>query len=41
MPRRPCLVLPGAPLHPIQGGNNRQVCFASEEDYRFSFMPRC
>ena len=35
MPRRPRLVLPGVPLHLIQRGNNRQACFAAEEDYRF------
>lgn len=29
--RRVCL--PGIPLHIIQRGNNRQVCFASEEDF--------
>jgi putative transposase len=25
--------LPGIPQHIIQRGNNRQVCFASEEDF--------
>ncbi len=35
MPRRARLVLPNVPLHLIQRGNNRQVCFVAEEDYRF------
>jgi putative transposase len=35
MPRRPRLLLPNVPLHLIQRGNNRQVCFVAEEDYRF------
>ena len=35
MPRRPRLVLPNVPLHLIQRGNNRQVCFVADEDYRF------
>ena len=35
MPRRPRLVLPHIPLHLIQRGNNRQVCFVADEDYRF------
>lgn len=35
MPRRPRLALPNVPLHIIQRGNNRQVCFYAEEDYRF------
>ncbi len=35
MPRRPRLVLPGVPLHLIQRGNNRQICFVADEDYRF------
>lgn len=34
MPRRPRLVLPGVPLHLIQRGNNRQVCFVADEDYQ-------
>ena len=34
MPRRARLVLPNIPLHLIQRGNNRQVCFVAEEDYR-------
>lgn len=35
MPRRPRVVLPHVPLHLIQRGNNRQVCFVAEDDYRF------
>lgn len=35
MPRRARLILPGVPLHLIQRGNNRQVCFVADEDYRF------
>ena len=35
MPRRPRVVLPQIPLHLIQRGNNRQVCFVADEDYRF------
>ncbi|MDE1545069.1 transposase [Dechloromonas agitata] len=35
MPRRPRVILPGIPMHVIQRGNNRQVCFCSDEDYRF------
>ena len=33
MARLPCLCLPGIPQHIIQRGNNRQVCFASDEDF--------
>lgn len=33
MPRRSRLILPEIPLHVIQRGNNRQVCFVAEEDY--------
>ncbi len=33
MPRRPRVIHPGAPLHIIQRGNNRQACFYTEEDY--------
>lgn len=33
MARLPRLCLPGVPQHIIQRGNNRQVCFASEEDF--------
>ncbi len=32
MARLPRICLPGIPQHIIQRGNNRQVCFASEED---------
>jgi len=35
MARQPRLVLPGQPQHVIQRGNNRDVIFASEEDYCF------
>ena len=35
MPRRPRVTLPNIPLHLIQRGNNRQVCFIADEDYRF------
>lgn len=35
MPRRPRLSLPNVPLHLIQRGNNRQVCFVADEDFRF------
>lgn len=35
MARKPCINLPGMPYHVIQRGNNRQVCFFAEEDYRF------
>ncbi|NYE61694.1 putative transposase [Duganella sp. 1224] len=34
MPRRARLILPGAPLHIIQRGNNRQACFFQERDRR-------
>ena len=32
MARLPRLDVPGVAQHVIQRGNNRQVCFASEED---------
>lgn len=35
MPRLPRLKLPNTPLHIIQRGNNRGVCFGSDEDRRF------
>ena len=35
MPRRARLALPNVPLHLIQRGNNRQVCFFADEGYRF------
>ena len=34
MPRRARISLAGVPHHIIQIGNNRSVCFYSEEDYR-------
>lgn len=33
MPRRPRLVLPGTPLHIIQRGHNRSICFPSRDDH--------
>jgi len=33
MARLPRLCLPGIPQHIIQRGNNRQACFASQEDF--------
>lgn len=33
MARLPRLKLPGVPQHVVQRGNNRQVCFFSDEDY--------
>lgn len=35
MPRRPRLILPEVPLHIIQRGNNRSVCFHDEADFLF------
>lgn len=35
MPRRPRVILPNVPLHIIQRGNNRSVCFHAEEDFLF------
>ena len=35
MPRLPRYVLPGQPQHVIQRGNNRELIFADEEDYRY------
>ena len=35
MPRKPRMSLPGVPCHVIQRGNNRDVCFYSEQDYLF------
>ncbi len=35
MPRRARLILPQVPLHIIQRGNNRSVCFYAEEDFLF------
>ena len=34
MPRRVRLMLPDVPLHIIQRGNNRQICFFSDHDYQ-------
>ena len=31
MPRRPRVVLPHVPLHLIQRGNNRQLCFVADD----------
>lgn len=33
MTRLPRLCPPGIPQHVIQRGNNRQVCFSSDEDF--------
>jgi len=33
MARLPRLDVPGVAQHVIQRGNNRQICFASEEDF--------
>ena len=33
MARLPRICLPGIPQHIIQRGNNRQICFASDEDF--------
>ena len=33
MARLPRLNLPGIPQHVIQRGNNRHVCFYTEQDY--------
>lgn len=38
MPRRARLILPEIPLHIIQRGNNRSVCFYAED--RFSVLSR-
>lgn len=35
MPRRARILMPSVPLHLIQRGNNRSVCFFSEDDYLF------
>ena len=35
MPRRARLVLPNCPHHIIQRGHNRQVVFASDDDYLY------
>jgi putative transposase len=33
MPRHPRRLLPGIPVHLIQRGNNRKVCFFTNRDY--------
>jgi len=35
MPRKPRMYIPGMPCHVIQRGNNREVCFFSDQDYQF------
>jgi putative transposase len=35
MARLPRYVVPGQPQHVIQRGNNREVIFCADEDYRF------
>lgn len=35
MARQPRFVLPGQPLHLIQRGNNRQVIFCNQNDYKY------
>ncbi|WP_307190494.1 hypothetical protein [Bathymodiolus platifrons methanotrophic gill symbiont] len=32
MARLPRITLAGVPVHPVQRGNNHQVCYGSEED---------
>ena len=34
MPRKPRQYVGGVPCHVVQRGNNRSVCFFSEEDYQ-------
>lgn len=34
MPRLPRLYLPGCAQHVFQRGNNREVCFCDESDYK-------
>ena len=34
MPRRARISIPGIPWHIIQRGNNRSVCFFTDEDYQ-------
>lgn len=38
MPCRPRLLLPNVPLHLIQRGNNRQVCFVADEDFYLDWL---
>ena len=35
MARLPRFAVPGQPQHVIQRGNNREVIFVSDDDYRF------
>ena len=35
MARQRRFVLPGQPQHVIQRGNNRDIVFAADQDYRF------
>ena len=35
MPRKTRMYLPGVPCHLVQRGNNKQVCFFTENDYRY------
>jgi len=35
MSRQPRFILPGQPQHVIQRGNNRDVIFVSDDDYKF------
>ncbi len=35
MPRKPRMYIPGIPAHVVQRGNNRDVCFFSDEDYLY------
>ncbi len=34
MPRKPRQCPPGLPVHVVQRGNNRQICFASDSDFK-------
>ena len=35
MARLPRFVIPGQPQHTIQRGNNRDIIFVADKDYRF------
>lgn len=35
MPRKARIIVPNSPHHIVQRGHNRQVVFASDEDYQF------
>ena len=35
MPRKPRMYVAGVPSHVVQRGNNRDICFHSDQDYRF------